>query len=86
MIDRKWYVSDKEEGKRGFACEQSFRHLPTMLSRWVYESIAHGEEAFSGDGVAIRNMNWEIKWLQNCFKGLKMENEILNNFRHAGRR
>jgi transposase len=32
-----------------------------MLSRWGYEYQTHGEDAFSGNGVPIRNVDWEIK-------------------------
>jgi transposase len=51
-----------------------------MLSRWIYEYQTHGEDAFSGNGVPIRNADWEIKRLQKRLEELEMENEILKKF------
>ena len=69
-----------EEGKKVSHVAKALGILPTMLSRWVYEYKAHGEEAFAGNGVAIRNTDWEIKRLQKRLEELEMENEILKKF------
>jgi transposase len=67
-----------EEGKKVSHVAKAPGIFPAMLSRWVYEYKAHGEKAFSGNGVAICNTDWEIKRLQKRLEELEMENEILN--------
>jgi transposase len=69
-----------EEGKKVSYVAKALGILPTMLSRWVYEYQTHGEDAFSGNGVPIRNADWEIKRLQKRLEELEMENEILKKF------
>jgi transposase len=68
------------EGKKVSYVAKALGILPTMLSRWVYEYQTHGEDAFSGNGVPIRNADWEIKRLQKRLEELEMENEILKKF------
>ncbi|WP_083516134.1 transposase [Alicyclobacillus sendaiensis] len=69
-----------EEGKKVSHVAKALGILPTMLSRWVYEYQTHGEDAFSGNGIPIRNADWEIKRLQKRLEELETENEILKKF------
>ena len=51
-----------------------------MLSRWVSEYESYGDNAFTGNGVPLRNKDLEIKRLQKRLEELEMENEILKKF------
>ena len=69
-----------EEEKKVSHVAKALGILPTMLSRWVYEYQTHSEDAFSGNGIPIRNADWGIKRLQKRLEELETENEILKKF------
>ena len=69
-----------EEGKQVSAVAKALGILPTMLSRWVYEYRTHGEQAFTGNGIPIRNTELELKRLEKHNEELQRENEILKKF------
>ena len=69
-----------EEGRQITTVANALGILPTMLSRWVYEYRTHGEHAFSGNGVPIRNTDLELKRLEKRIEELQKENEILKKF------
>lgn len=51
-----------------------------MLSRWIAEYEHHGNDAFTGNDVPIRNKDLGIKRLQKRLEELEVENEILKKF------
>lgn len=53
------------------------------LRRWINEYDQYGESAFPEHGNALFNFTYEVKKLQKQIEELKLENEILKNYRFS---
>jgi transposase len=69
-----------EEGKTATAVAKSLELSRNMVSRWVKEYEAHGDQAFTGSGNAITDQEFEIRKLQKRIEQLEQERDILKKF------
>ena len=69
-----------EEGKRATSVAKSLELSRNMVSRWVKEYEAHGEQSFSGSGNSIKDQGFEIRKLQKRIEQLEQERDILKKF------
>ncbi|MBU5255839.1 transposase [Tissierella praeacuta] len=69
-----------EEGKKVSHIANELDLSRDMVYRWVNEYEAHGNEAFSGEGNARRDHEFEITKLNKQVDSLQKECEILKKY------